>query len=304
MATNTGTIEDGKERISRALGKLDEFTQPLWDNYLRKSAVTTLVLFVFLGLFGPYLVGDPYESVQYADGSYANIEPPSGSFIFGTTEGAYDVFTQTIVSFRASLQVGIFSAVVLILIGLNVGLIAGYYGGWVESVLMGTVDLAYGMPFLPFAIVFVAVVGQGTFVLIAVIGLLLWRGIARVVRSETLSLREREFVKGARASGASDLKIMYVHILPNLLPIVVVYFIIGAIYGILVEASLSFIGLGDPSTVSWGIMLFNAFNSGAFMSAWWWVIPPSICLWLFIWSLYTVGRALEDNIGKETTDIR
>lgn len=284
--------------------QISNFVEPLWENRLRKTGIGILITFVLIGVFGPFFLQGPYDTTRTPSGGYANLEQPSSAYIFGTTEGTFDVFTQTILSFRTSLQIGIFSAFVLIFIGLNVGLIAGYYGGWIESVLMGMVDLAYGMPFLPFAIVFVAIVGQGMWVLTAVIGILLWRGIARVVRSETLSLREREFVKGARASGASDFKIMYAHILPNLLPIIVVYFVIGAIYGILVEASLSFVGLGDPNSISWGMMLYSAFNSGSFMTAWWWVLPPSLCLWLFIWSLYTVGRALEDNIDEQKTGIR
>lgn len=297
-------ILNNRIRFRKSVKQISNFVEPLWENRLRETSVMILSTFILIGIFGPFFFHSPYDTTRTPSGGYANLEPPSGAYIFGTTEGTYDIFTQTILSFRTSLQIGIFSGFVLIFIGLNIGLIAGYYGGWVESVLMGLVDLAYGMPFLPFAIVFVAVVGQGMWVLIAVIGILLWRGIARVVRSETLSLREREFVKGAKASGASDFNIMYAHILPNLLPIIVVYFVIGAIYGILIEASLSFVGLGDPNSISWGMMLYNAFNSGSFTTAWWWVIPPSLCLWLFIWSLYTVGRALEDNIDEQKTGVR
>jgi peptide/nickel transport system permease protein len=300
----TENTNKNQEQLNNIITQLREFISPLWANTIRKTAVAVLSAFIAIGIFGPYLnPRQPYNEVETDEG-FQILQEPSMAYPFGTTSGAYDVFSQTLLSFRTSLQIGILAAFVLIFIGLNAGLIAGYYGGWVETIIMGTVDLAYGMPFLPFAIVFVAVFGQGFLVFIAVIGLLLWRGIARVVRSETLSLREREFVKGAKASGASDIKIMYLHILPNLIPIVVVYFVIGAIYGILIEASLSFVGLGDPSTISWGMMLYDAFNSGSFMSAWWWVLPPALCLWLFIWSLYTVGRALEDNIGQGQTGIR
>ncbi|NHN48054.1 ABC transporter permease [Halostella sp. JP-L12] len=292
----TGVETQKLEQIKKSIV---EFLQPLWKGILRRIAVMTLSLFVVLGVIAPYLpLPNAYETMQRSNGEYVLLEPPSGEFLLGTTEGGYNVFAQTVLATRTSLKIGLFSAMVLIVIGLNIGLIAGYYGGWVETILMGIDDLAYGMPFLPFAIVFVAVIGQSTWVLVAVIGLLLWRGIARVVRSETLSLREREFVKSARASGSSNIKIMYFHILPNLLPIIIVYFVLGAIYGILIEASLSFVGLGDPTTISWGMMLFDAFQSGAFTTAWWWVLPPSFGLWLFVWSLYTVGRALEDNLNE------
>jgi peptide/nickel transport system permease protein len=299
MAKSDITETFGGRGIERTVENVVDFFRPLWGNAVRKTAVVVLGLFVGISVFEPlFPIPGPYETMRTGSGGYAILSPPNGTFLFGTTAESYDVFAQTITAFQTSLKIGFLSAVVLILIGLNVGLIAGYYGGWVETVLMGINDLAYGLPFLPFAIVFVAVVGRGTLVLAAVIGLLLWRGVARVVRSETLSIREREFVKGARAAGSNDLKIMYFHILPNLLPIVVVYFVLGSLYGILIEASLSFVGLGDPSTISWGIMLFSAFNSGSFSTAWWWVVPPSLCLWLFIWSLYTVGRALEDNLDN------
>jgi peptide/nickel transport system permease protein len=290
-----GALAD--RRLGRIASNVVDFFDPLWDNAVRKTAVFVLAVFTGISVFRSLLpIPGPYETMRTAGGGYAILASPNGQFLLGTTASGYDVFAQTVMAFQTSLKVGFLSAAVLVVIGLNVGLVAGYYGGWIETVLMGINDLAYGLPFLPFAIVFVAVVGRGTLVLAAVIGLLLWRGVARVVRSETLSIREREFVKSARAAGSSDLKIIYFHILPNLLPIVVVYFVLGSLYGILIEASLSFVGLGDPSTISWGIMLFNAFNSGSFSTAWWWVVPPSLCLWLFIWSLYTVGRALEDNL--------
>jgi len=296
--SDTFGVLDGR-RVRKFRNGIVDFCEPLWDNAMRKAAVLVMSAFIAVGLFGSHLpIPGPYETMRTSDGGYVLLQSPTDTFLLGTTESGYDVFAQVIHSFQTSLQIGILSAVVLITIGLNVGLIAGYYGGWVETVLMGIDDLAYGLPFLPFAIVFVAVIGQGTLVLVAVIGLLLWRGVARIVRSETLSLREREFIKSARAAGSSDFKIMYFHILPNLLPIIVVYFVLGAIYGILIEASLSFVGLGDPTTISWGMMLYNAFQSGAFSTAWWWVIPPSLCLWLFIWSLFTIGRALEDNLDK------
>lgn len=296
-STTSDTI--GGRKVQKIRQSVISFCEPLWDNTMRKAAVVVMGVFVAISLFGSYLpIPGPYETMQTPDGGYAILHPPSSNFLLGTTSSGYDVFAQVLLAFETSLKIGLLSAVVLVTIGLNVGLIAGYYGGWVETVLMSIDDLAYGLPFLPFAIVFVAVVGRGTLVLAAVIGLLLWRGVARIVRSETLSLREREFIKSARAAGTSDIKIMYSHILPNLLPIIVVYFVLGSIYGILIEASLSFVGLGDPSTISWGIMLYNAFNSGSFSTAWWWVIPPSFCLWLFIWSLYTIGRAFEDNLNK------
>lgn len=299
MSERFHTSDTFARRARRLKDNLIEFCDPLWDSAIRKLAVFVMSSFIAIGLFGSYIpIPGPYETMRTGGGGYAILHEPGTAFWFGTTSSGYNVFAQTVHAFETSLKIGFLSAIVLVTVGLNVGLVAGYYGGRIETVLMGLTDLAYGLPFLPFAIVFVAVVGRGTLVLAAVIGLLLWRGVARVVRSETLSLRERDFIKSARASGSSDVKIMYSHILPNLLPIIIVYFVLGSIYGILIEASLSFVGLGDPSTISWGMMLYNAFQSGSFSTAWWWILPPSVCLWLFIWSLYTIGRALEDNLDK------
>lgn len=292
-----------QSRIGRLKDASVAFAKPLFENRLRKVAVGILVIYLFVAVFGSHLAPTgAYESVRLADGSYAILNEPTAAHPFGTTEAGYSVLSQTILAFRTSMFIGLSSAVVLLTIGINVGLIAGYYGGWVETALMGLVDLAYGLPFLPFAIVFVALIEQSIWALTAVIGLLLWRAIARITRSETLSLKEREFVKSARAVGSSDLKIMYYHILPNLIPVIVVYFVLGAVYGILTEASLSFIGLGDPNSISWGVMLFNAFQSGSFSTAWWWVVPPSLALWTFIWSLFIIARGLEENVETASVE--
>lgn len=273
-----------------------DFFKPVTRDRWGKFALTVLLLYILMGIIGPHLpVADPFTTLQTPEGDYAQLSAPSSSYPLGTTYLGYSVLSQTVHSFRTSLFVGLLSAFLVVAIGVNIGLISGYYGGRIDTVLMSLTDLAYGLPFYPLAIILIAIFGSSMLSIAVVIALVFWRSVARITRSETLSLREREFVKSAKACGSSNLKIMYYHLLPNLLPLILIYFVFAITWGILLEASLSFIGLGDPDTVSWGLMLHQVFEAGELTSAWWWVVAPAVALWLFIWSLYIVARSLEDN---------
>lgn len=300
MSTETSfEFKRYRNAVGQFAGYTRDFLQPALDNRGSRWALYIIAFYIVMGIIGPYLpLPDPFTSLQTADGNYAQLKQPSLMYPLGTTALGYSVLSRTVHAFRTSLLVGLLSAVMVVGIGVNIGLFAGYYKGRVETVLMGVTDLMYGLPFYPFAIVLIAIFGSSMVNIAIVIALVFWRTIARVTRSETLSLRERTYVKSARAAGSSDLRIMYSHILPNLIPLILIYFVFGITWGILLEASLSFIGLGDANTVSWGLMLHSVFNEGMLTSAWWWVIPPAFSLWLFIWSLYVVARALEDNVDS------
>lgn len=290
-----------RERLAlqRVGGRVYEFLEPALARRWSRWGLYVIAVYILIGITGPYLpLEGPFTSIQTPDGSYAKLRAPSTAHPFGTTSLAYSVLSRTVLSFRTSLLVGLLSALLVVGIGVNVGLVAGYYGGRIESALMGLTDLMFGLPFYPFAIIIVTILGATMTNIALVIALVFWREIARVTRSETLSLKERTYVKSARAAGSSDLRIMYSHILPNLIPLILIYFVFGITWGILLEASLSFIGLGDADAISWGLMLHNAFSQGVLTTAWWWVLPPALALWLFIWSLYVVARALEDNIDR------
>lgn len=286
-----------RKALSRFGAQASEFLRPALENRWSRYGLYILAIYVFVGLFGAYFpLAPPFENLQTPAGDYAQLQSPSLRFPLGTTYVGYSVLSRTIHAFQTSLMVGLLSAVLVVGVGVNIGLVAGYFGGRVEDVLMGLTDLMFGLPFYPFAIVLITILGSSMVNIALVIALIFWREIARVTRSETLSLKERTYIKSARAVGTSDLKIMYVHILPNLIPLILIYFVFGITWGILLEASLSFIGLGDPNAISWGVMLHNAFSQGVLTRAWWWVIPPAFSLWLFIWSLYVVARSLEDNV--------
>lgn len=285
--------------LNRTIDRLSNiyiFFKPAFDTKVRKGALFVLCIYTFLAIFGPVIApSGPFE-LQYVDGSTASGQSPSLSYPFGTTTFGYDVLSQTIHAFRVSMFVGVGSAVAAVFIGMNVGLVSAYYGGLIDDIVMAVTDLFYGLPLYPFAIVFVTILGRSDLNVIIVIGLVVWRTIARVTRSEVLSIKEQEFVKAAKAVGTSDIKIMYWHILPNLIPLIVIYFIFGAIWGIMIEASLSFLGLGDQSTMSWGLMLQSVFDQAALVSHWWWTLSPALSLSVFIISLYVVSRGIEDNI--------
>lgn len=262
----------------------------------RVGMVSAIVLtfFIFLAVAGPSIAPyPPSETIYLENGMQARLLPPSLKHPFGTTNMGQDVFSQTIVGARIAVFIGLISALFIVLIGTNVGLIAGYFGKSVDDILMRITDVAYGIPFIPFAIVLVTLLGVGTLNIILAITTLMWRTTARVIRSQVLSLRERPFVWAAKVAGAGHFRLLYIHIAPNVLPLSLLYMAFGVAWGIMAEASLGFLGLGDPEKISWGQMLYFAFRSGAIRTAWWWVVPPGLSIILVVASCYLVGRTFE-----------
>lgn len=259
--------------------------------------VLTLLSFVLVAIFAPYIT--PYNPMeyQYVDGQLARSLPPSKLFWLGTTHYGRDVFSQIIVGSRVALIVGFTAALFLTFIGTNVGLLAGYFGGRLDDVLMRTNDIAFGIPFVPFAIVLIALTGPSIWNIIITIFILMWRTTARVIRSQVLSLRERPFITAARVSGASHLRIMYIHLLPNVLPMSFLYIALGIAWATLAEASLSFLGFGDPRMVSWGQILYDAFLTGSARTNWWNVLPPAFCISLFVISAFMIGQVYEEVVN-------
>lgn len=252
--------------------------------------LTVVVVAVFAPELSPY---DPLANHYDAAGHLLRLDAPSAQHLLGTTYYGLDVLSELVWGTRIVLIVGITCAVLIGAIGSNVGLIAGYYGGRVNSLLMRVTDLAFGIPFLPFAVVLVALLRPSLSNTIIAISVLMWRTSARVIRSQVLVIRERGFIKAARITGASDLRILYVHILPNVLPMILLYLAFDVAYAVLAEASISFLGFGDPNTVSWGQMLYLAYVSGSIRQAWWWTIPPGLAISLFVIAVFLLGREYE-----------
>lgn len=259
--------------------------------------------FILVAIFASWLAPhDPMETLQRANGTMARMDPPSWDFPFGTDRMGRDILSQVIVGSQVALLVGILSAVMVVFIGTNVGLIAGYYGGKIDDLLMRITDIVYGIPFLPFAIILVALLGPGLPNIILAIVLITWRATARVVRSQVLTLKQRAFIDAARVSGAGNFRIIYFHLAPNVLPISFVYAALNMGFAILTEASVSFLGYGDPMLVSWGKILFNAYVAQAVTVAWWWVMAPGIAIVLLVLSGFFISRSYEEIINPRLRD--
>jgi peptide/nickel transport system permease protein len=254
-----------------------------------------VVLFAVLALIGPSIAPHgPFEVVYRPDHSVLRLSGPTPLAWFGTTNQGMDVFSQLLWGTRSAMLVGLLSAVGSVVLGTAVGLAAGYFGGWIDEVLMRLTDVAFGIPFLPFAMVVISITKPSLGLVILLVVSFLWRTTARVIRAQVLTLRTRPFVWAAKAAGAGPLRILLRHIAPNVLPLSFLYAAIGVQTGVMLEAALSFLGFGDPNAMSWGTMLNAAFQAGAMRSAWWWVLPPGIALSLFVTAIFMITRAYEE----------
>jgi len=274
---------------------LEEPIKIFLKDRLAVIGVIIVIFFLLIGIFAPWIAPyDEFAMNRLDNGKAARLQPPSSQFLFGTTDMGRDIFSQVVMGTRVALIVGFLAALIVTFVGTNVGLLSGYYGGWVDNLLMRFVDILYSIPFIPFVIVLVSLLKPTIWNIILAIALLTWRGVARIVRSQVLSVVQRPYVKAARVAGASDFRIIYVHIAPNVLPLAFLEmaFIIG--WAIIAESSVSFIGFGDPSLISWGQILHASFLSGAIRTAWWWVIPPGLAIVTLVTGVYLITRGLED----------
>jgi len=256
------------------------------SNRLGAIGLSFLLFFLVVAIFAPWIAPhDPWEMMYDANEEFASLRPPSWEFPLGTTHLGYDLFSQLILATRTTLLIGSISGAISIMIGANIGLIAGYYEGKTDEFLMRFTDILYGMPFLPFIIVLISLFGRHLEFIILAIVLIIWRTSARVIRAQTISIKQRQFIAAAKARGCSDFRIIYRHILPNVLPLLLLYAAFNIAWSIITEASASFLGFGDGETISWGGMLYELFLSGKTRVAWWWFAAPSICIVLLVISL-------------------
>jgi len=259
------------------------------------ASAAVLVVFVLVALLAPALAPyGPFDIVYGPTQQVLRLSAPTAQHWFGTTNWGMDVLSQMIWGTRVALLVGLISAVASALLGTLIGLIAGYFGGWVDEVLMRATDVAFAIPFLPFAMVVISMARPSLGLVILLIVAFLWRITARVIRAQVLSLRTRTFVRAAQIAGAGPVRILRRHILPNVLPLSFLYVAVGVQSGVMLEAALSFLGFGDPNQQSWGYILNAAFKAGAMRTAWWWVLPPSAALALFVIAVFLITRAYED----------
>jgi peptide/nickel transport system permease protein len=262
-----------------------------------------LLLFIlFIGVFGETLAPYPYNEPIYANGEVLISEPPSLQHPLGTTGDGYDVLSRVLVGAKPTVITGLLGGTIIIGVGMTIGMTAGFVGGRVEDILMRFTDMVYAVPMIPFALAIVATIGLGFYRIIIVIGLVLWRANARVIRSQVLQIKERPFILAARTTGASVPSLIKTHIFPNIAPMAVLFFAIGTGQAILIQAGLAFIGVSNPFIPSWGVMIRNAFTSGNIARLWWWAVPPGLLISTTVLSLYMFGRKYEELVTGETTD--
>ncbi len=260
IETNKNKLPAAK-RNSNTLPRL--FLKSLKRDKLALFGVIVLIIYLLVGVFANQIA--PYGSRDRhydENGQIRRLEPPSRKHLFGTTDVGRDIFSQVVLGTRTALIVGILAALLVTFVGTVIGIISGYFGGAVDIVLMRVVDFFYSIPFIPFVIVLAAILKPSIWNIILAISLLSWRTVARIVRAQVLSISQRPFVKAAKVAGASHGRIMLKYILPNVLPLVLLEMAFMVNSAITSEASISFLGFGDPNTTSWGQILHINYVSG------------------------------------------
>jgi peptide/nickel transport system permease protein len=303
MLPQTKTVEQAAAALPVYEGHKDAFLaqfartnlEVFQRDRLALTGLMIMIFFILVAVFAPLIAPyDPLEVIQ-EDGIWLSNEVPSAEYPLGTTNLGRDIFSQLVFGSRAALMVGFSAAVAVSLIGTVIGLIAGYFGGWVDMILMRLADVAFGIPFLPFIIVLAAFMEPNIWNVVIAMSVLLWRDTSRVIRSQVLVIKEQAFVSAARVSGATDFRIIFMYIAPSILPLTFLYGSLAIGWSILTEASVSFLGFGDPEVVSWGFMLQDAFNSQALSrGAFYWIIPPGICIMLTVMAGFFIGRGYEE----------
>ena len=283
------------------------------SNRLGFAGFIILWIFVFMAVFAPLIsiVPDP-KSSTYMEPTirpdWVNPMPPTfdespyTGYIhpFGTDAVGRDIFSLTVYGARASLLVGLVATLISVVLGTSIGLAAGYFGRTISEVLMRVTDFFLVLPWFPLMIVMMAILGQEFIWVIVVIGITGWPSTARIVRSQVITIKERQFVERAKAIGAGDGHIIGVHILPNVLPLIFANTVLLIALAIFSEAFLSFFGLSDPDVISWGAMLEGAYDYSAFSKgAWWWIIMPGASIIIMVLSFSLVGYALDDVLNPK-----
>jgi peptide/nickel transport system permease protein len=257
------------------------------------AGLAILGLFVLVALIGPLFIhGDVKAKVGPV------FAPPSSRFWLGTDGGGSDMVELLVMGARVSLLVGFASALVSVLIGGTVGLLSGFFGGKTDIVLMRITDYVLVLPDIPLMIVVAALFGRSLTNIILIIGAIYWTSTARLLRAQVKSVRERVYVQRARALGAGNLRLIFRHVLPQVTPLLIANTVLFIAYAIFAETFITFLGLGDPSIVSWGRLIENAFNDDAILNnAWWAIVPPGVAVTIVVLACTMTGQAMEDALN-------
>ena len=259
------------------------------ENRMAAVSFAVIILFILAAIFAPLLTPYSWEEMELIH----RLNPPSAAHLFGTDEAGRDIFTRMLYGSRLSLLVGILPSMVSLAIGSLLGVTAGYYGGWLDAVIMRLADIVLAFPSMLLAMVLMYMLGGGLFNVFLTLSLVNWASAARIIRAETLQLKEREFVESARTIGVRSPKIIFRHILPNCVPTIIVLFTLNIPDSILTESSLSFLGLGvQPPAASWGLMV----NAGRqfFYTSPWLCLFPGLAVMIIVLAFHFLGDGLRD----------
>ena len=284
-----------EERVPEKKTAFTDFTKKLFRHKGAIVGAVIIFLFIFSAIFAPLLTPYDYDVPDIS----SVLEAPSGTHLFGTDEFGRDILTRIVYGSRISLEVAFIAVFFSLILGTVLGAIAGYYGGVVDYIITSITDIAWSFPTTLLAIAFIAALGTGVQNVIIAIALASWSGYCRVVRGQFLSLKQREFIEAARVLGMSDARIIFGHILPNALTPVVVMATLELPKAIVIEASLSFLGLGaQPPVPSWGVMLDS--GKGLLDMAPWVSFFPGLMIMIVVLGFNLFGDALQDVIDPNS----
>jgi peptide/nickel transport system permease protein len=273
----------------------------LWMVIRKQPAATVgavlLILFTLVAIFGPVIAPySPHQQIGQPPGCV--FAPPSSGHPLGLDNACRDMLSLLIDGVRVSMIIGLAATAIAMLIGSVVGLLAGFYGRGIDTALMRVTDYFLVLPELVLMMILAAIYGSSQLVIVLIIGLILWANTARIIRSQVLSIRERVYVKRAHSIGASNRRIIIRHVLPQVVPLLITTSVLTISVAVFEESAISFLGLGDPSSISLGRVIENAFDSQAISNgAWWAMVPPGILLSLLILSCLLLGQAMEEALN-------
>ena len=265
-------------------------------NPMGKTGIVLLTVFMLMAIasFFVPLLGPTYDPMSGADPQIKISTGPGLRHWLGTDFIGRDIFCQLLEGAKVAFIVGITCAFISIVLGTIIGMVSGYAGGIVDTVLMRIADMFMVMPTLVILLILASLWQLSIQVIILIIAIMRWPSVSRIIRSQTLSLKHRPFIEASKVAGASSVRIIFKHIMPNVLPLAFLYMTFRVTSAILVEAALSFLGFGDPGQVSWGMMLQWVWSSGHMFQAPYWLLPPGICISLLTLSFYLLGRAMDE----------
>ncbi len=333
MATRQKTSERGRIRVTgfdaEAVRNREELVQwqraevsgegtsrraKAWKRFKRNRssligmAIIAFMLFVAVfarpievAVAGQTIPLQPFQLAPHDTGTnlVASNTPPSAEHPFGTGQLGRDIMSQVMVGARFSLAIGVIAVGLAVLIGVPMGAIAGYYGGWIDEVIMRFVDILYAFPFLVLAIVIIAILGQGFWNMILALVIVGWIGYARLIRGEILSVKENEYVMAAKALGAKDSSIIFKHIVPNAIAPVIVQATLAVGTIVLAAAALGFLGLGlQPGTPEWGTILSEG-RDAVISGRWWVTVFPGLAIVFFVLAINLVGDGVRDAMDPQ-----